>query len=254
MIYRLFLLLAILGFNLASTCPKLQCSNAIPTRYTADPEVCANKTVSPTGEITFRLTNCSSTKQSCNFIYAQNISYCKDKADYAAYAYPGESCYYDTNCLSKKCKENICVGALLNETCVQDWNCEPGLFCNKTKCHTLVAEGALCGSNGNKCKNHLTCSLGKCVLLGSLADGMAADTPLACKNYFLLKDDSGVMRCSIGPTLDSDFTVPCVLGTPCNYTLGDKKYQLPCRCGLTAATTGYCSPGAGKLAGDIAMV
>jgi hypothetical protein len=256
MIYQAFVFLLSLSIVFSAKCPIFVCNTTSGNTYTADPVKCSTKSVAATGQATFKLTNCGSAAQYCNFSYSNATSYCSDITAQIGYLYPGEFCSDSAQCTTKNCKSNICTGADIGGVCAKDLDCNPGLYCNNVtlKCNTTAALGEKCASNSPRCANHLTCIFGKCILLGSLDLDAPSDGPLGCKSYFIAADQYGVMKCATAPSLDTDATTPCTLGTICNYTQGTRKFATPCKCGTNTVGNGFCHPGLGKLSSDISLV
>lgn len=253
MIYRLFLALLLSALTISISCPKYKCNAT--TRYpiySADPQKCAVKELDKLLNPTFKLTNCP-TGQYCQFNYSTNISYCVDSAARTNYLFPGDSCARNENCVTKLCSSNVCAGLVKAALCTFDYECNPGLFCNKTKkCDDLREEGKPCGKDIGRCKNELTCNLGICAQMGSLDVGIPADNALACKSLFTDTNSTGTSLCSVGPSLESGtWTTVCTKDNFCKYKVDTKGFLFPCRCGLGSNNESYCPPGLGQLTEDI---
>lgn len=105
----------------------------------------------------------------------------------------GESCVYDTDCLSSSCKDKKCVAIPDDNECEKDlhFQCKPGSYCErqedgKDKCKKMAKKDENCkGGNAMECRLGLTCYQEKCTEYGSLKIGTVLgqyDDPLLCES------------------------------------------------------------------------
>lgn len=52
--------------------------------------------------------------------------------------YPGWGCLTDMDCASKKCKDGVCVGRLVDESCTAHKDCVSGLYCDINRASETV--------------------------------------------------------------------------------------------------------------------
>ena len=95
---------------------------------------------------------------------------------------PGEMCINNYECLSNSCyipsgkDAPECVGKSLGYSCLNDTECNVGLFCNhneqakKSTCEKQVPIDSKCNKD-EQCLNHLACSNQKCVRYGREFNG-----------------------------------------------------------------------------------
>lgn len=105
-----------------------------------------------------------------------NRDHCNNQA-------PGEACSVSNHCLSKNCTDKKCVGETVGKPCVQDFDCNKGLFCNFNtgKCANQKSENAECNRD-EECINTHGCSNMKCIKYYSLGNGAEATNPAVCIN------------------------------------------------------------------------
>ena len=255
----IFLLLAVAACQY--TCPKIKCGSVAQQLPTADGDVCVKKTTSGNDSL-YQLKLCPSpTTQTCNFSLEVTTGNCTAAEIPEKSRYPGDPCLYGKHCISGSCPEHFCVGTPLGAACTNDVQCVPGAFCNyQGKCDSLVEAGQPCGRGPGKgtCKNHLTCTLGRCVPIGSLPDGNETDNNLACSSLFAMVDSTGKIRCHVGPKLKGGSSLPseCELAKPCTYSFdgSDETFTKPCKCGVNANGKSYCHPGEGAMQSDVSKV
>lgn len=78
-------------------------------------------------------------------------AYCKDVSALNQDLLPGRACRDGYNCKSSNCKELVCIGRAKNENCVDDSDCDAGLYCRMqsnwpyvTTCTELKNEFEFC--------------------------------------------------------------------------------------------------------------
>lgn len=100
---------------------------------------------------------------------------------------PGQSCYYNADCVTNFCDEGICTGFGEGKKCDPDFpQCNHEFSCSSElkKCVRLLPEGATCRPGFNSCDYGLKCNknLYKCQKIGSQDDGTdVGDEPMLCK-------------------------------------------------------------------------
>jgi len=150
--------------------------------------------------------------------------------------YPGDHCEYHPQCLhGSKCINNICKGKEAGKICYADGECDVELYCNET-CKRV---GDSC-DNGERCASHKVCHRGKCILLGTLANGQSADIPEVCASYYI---DNG--KCSHG--LHLLHSLDCPEDEKCQYGYKNVKKSYNCICGMEESGVKYCAPGVGDI-------
>jgi hypothetical protein len=256
--YQLVLALLILGIvSCQYTCPKFSCGSVTAE----DPvEVCARKS-SSASDINFKLKLCSNKQtQTCNFSFPDPVSNCSNITTLPQSLLPGDPCIYPESCYNGICRLGVCVGKEAGFACNVDKECTMGTYCspkNKT-CLPLLGLKAQCGTEKGPCANHLTCNLGECTPIGSLAKGSPADNPVACDSLYLTVDTDGIRKCSPGPRLQgySGKGYECNVGEFCSYDVESNsgELKLPCKCGVNGNGKGYCHPGEGNLQKEVQIV
>lgn len=158
--------------------------------------------------------------------------------------YPGDYCSGNNQCESLSCINNVCIGISLGQTCVYATDCNPGLFCNFTsfKCEYNVPIGGDC-THSYACQNNLTCNLGTCIQLFSLAIGQAVDNATnygysqACASGFAAYDTTKLNKvCATAPISSGVVNALCNPGSVCNDSTG--VYTKICQCGTNG--NAYC--------------
>lgn len=240
--------------TLQNTCPKYTCDQSLGAQD------CSSMTVIG-GVANYRLKECNETSQ-CDLLYGEGHDICV-KIPTMQTKYPGEWCQLDSQCTSLHCNgtlnETFCVALPVDADCLEDLDCDAGLFCNRTsfKCAKTANKDQSCNENIS-CNAYTVCNKGKCVLKGSLAVGENSTSAAACKSQHLRKG-----LCSEGPKLernterkdptDGPIFCPDETKPSCTYTYakGDS-YTDRCVCGRNGATKMVCATGAGDI--DMAQV
>jgi len=180
-------------------------------------------------------------------------------------SWPGEACLNDTSCLAGNCLGGVCYGQGFNETCWNDFDCSPGLFCNNTVCIFALSTNDpidVCTSDFD-CLNNAGCDNNICVPYMSLEAGTAVQTcsdftNLLCQSTLCLTDSkSGASFCLDALTAKASGVVTCSSSQTCvSQTDASWKGTQPgvlysaCTCGYNPTGTSYCAPFPGDLAGQ----
>lgn len=161
------------------------------------------------------------------------------------YAYIGEPCDTDDNCISSWCVNQICQGLGQGDTCSSDLECGVGLYCNG-QCNALIQQGGTC-SRDEECWNNLTCYNRKCIEYLSLED----DTEVSvCQNQVNLQCTSGGCFTVSGksyclPSKQSQ-SIPTVCGERSNCeisidSLHASSFTTDCQCAQNGFATSVCA-------------
>ena len=189
----------------------------------------------------------------CQLQYAANSTCTLMPEPEPLTSWPGEACLNDTSCLSGNCLGGVCYGVGFNETCENDYDCSPGLFCNNTVCEFLSNLKETCASDYD-CLNNAGCNFGLCTPYLSLGDGTAVDmcndfANLLCQSTLCLTD-SGTGKSYCLGTMTSKAALPasctnsltCVSNTDPKWT-GTNPGVLysACTCGYNPTGMSYCA-------------
>ena len=236
----LAILLAITAVAFAAEqCLVYSCNNALPKG------TCSTKVVNPSN-ITYQMKACEDSKI-CD-VRLKGEDKCADFYDQKL-AYPGEFCRNDKECIRGKCDVNNtkqCILSPGNETCTDDLDCNPGLFCKAGNCVALKMDKEACGKE-DKCHPSFACNDSVCVKIGTGKIGEKASSPIICNSFYL---EDGV--CKEGPKLSNyseDRPVQCPQEGVCTYKFkeGDRSFTDKCRCGRASTGAKYCQPGRGDI-------
>ena len=240
------------------TCPKFRCGSVKQDAPSLG-DVCVKKNTSATDTV-YQLQLCPSpSTQNCNFTLGVALGNCTPVVTADGSRYPGDPCVYGRECISGSCPTQACSGTQLGGACASNIECDAGLFCNSAgKCDVLVKVGNQCSKAKGTCENHLTCTFGVCVQIGSLPQGNETDNSMACSTMFAMVDAVGKLRCHEGPKLKGGSIKPteCQLGTLCSYGFDHSADNLTkgCKCGVNPSGKAYCHPGEGIMTSDISKV
>jgi hypothetical protein len=196
---------------------------------------------------------CENSSEVCNIVHWNDEpNLCAPRLSSPS-LYPGEYCTANEECYSGHCrmdpnkkKRSVCVGLSEFSGCVQDADCDVGLFCNAKECVRVQPIGKPCNEQ-LKCAPEGVCNNGLCVLIGSIEDGHAASVPAACDSFYI----SGG-KCEDGPTLDLDKSpddpYACPADKTCKYTRKSVPWiSQSCICGMSSEDKEYCLPGRGDI-------
>lgn len=166
--------------------------------------------------------------------------------------YPGEICEGDWQCSSSKCKNYTCEGKHLNETCVNEYDCEGGLYCDfsSLSCLKHIEEGQMCDSE-YQCQSHCLCSIVSetnstkiCIPYFSVPAGNAISEVVnpttginyACYSMFAVLNNTHYV-CQDPVSSNGTLPISCETDTDCSDTSG--QYHSKCEC--SASGNAYCS-------------
>jgi hypothetical protein len=226
-----------------------------------DSWVCMNSTMDPTT----RSLNIKLSKLGCPINMVCDYSFSESNDTCISYIpkslAPGEYCTQNGQCYSNNCNNGKCVGNQVDVDCVFDIECDYGMACGASKCAPLVKLGGACDNMATKCSPKLTCNLGVCTNIGSLANYVAADSPLACQSFYIAPQSAGSTTyvCNPGPNLvggmkDGNLT-KCPESGSCVYSTKLKDNTVVnstsmCDCGRNSQDTLYCQLGKGDLVNE----
>lgn len=180
------------------------------------------------------------TSISCNNVTETDSSSYKDQNT-------GYPCVNDEDCKSLKCVDSRCEGKGYKQTCTEDSECQPDMYCKPdygySYCITALTKDSYCDFD-NECASGLGCSRGKCVKLMSLEVGELTDISVFCKS--LIKNS--LNYCDALEIYIKDQKLqspyPCKQSDTCIYRFVNSKLDfnsLPCQCdGYNDENTGYC--------------
>lgn len=201
----------------------------------------------------------------CDLQYAANSTCTLPPTPEPLQSWPGEACLNDTSCLSGNCLGGVCYGAGFNETCGDDFECSPGLFCNNTVCEFALSTNnplEICTSDFD-CLNNAGCNNGLCVPYLSIAAGSAVQTcsdftNLLCQSTLCLTDSkTGASYCLGILAAKASGVVPCSSSQTC-ASLTDSTWKgtnpgvlySACTCGYNPTGASYCAPFPGDPTGQ----
>lgn len=205
---------------------------------------------------TFFLQPCAST-QTCN-IYT---GLCKNPSpEPATISYPGEPCMTSDDCTSGKCAGNYCLGALLNELCADDEDCNPGMHCLASTCRKqldVLEQGCI---NDYDCVNTAMCNstggnlAGTCLNYLSVSTGLVVDDCVGGVSHLCKTTECSKMAtfgtlgiCKASSVSVGALPVACTSYTNCTGYDGSIYTTSFCSCGYNNKGTAYC----GLFSGDL---
>ena len=182
------------------------------------------------------LAPCSNSTTVCNIIPGGNTT-CEAPVPTR---YPGDYCETHMDCVLSDCGSNMCQGKLLNSTCMNIYDCNPGAYCDPETlmCTLLKTQGANCTSE-YECENHLGCNLGVCTLYFSVPNGNMTDSvsgdglATMCASGFAYMNECQAPPKSVNPP-----PYNCTIGTACSSTISE--IWKPCTCGYNSNGKSYC--------------
>ena len=105
-----------------------------------DPQVCVNRSDS---RLKVHLLQSCDSGTYCPFSanYTKDTISCINSSE-ANKTLPGEYCSSNQECYSVNCEAGLCKGSLIDESCTEHGDCDPGSFCNaNSTCAAQVAFG-----------------------------------------------------------------------------------------------------------------
>ncbi|OMJ72205.1 hypothetical protein SteCoe_29411 [Stentor coeruleus] len=158
----------------------------------------------------------------------------------------GYPCNSDKDCKNNKCVDNRCEGRGYKQSCTEDADCQPDMYCktdySSKYCITSLKAGDYCDFD-NECASGLGCGRGICKKLMSLEVGEKTDLDIFCKSQ--IKNENGYCDAieiySNNVLLQSPYA--CTIGDICIYQFANtnNSYKsLVCECDGTSSSTGYC--------------
>jgi len=218
-------------------CPSWNCTDH------GDKDVCM-KIISIENKTTYEVKPCPESSICNVYDYSGSTVYCV-KDIKIKNLYPGEYCKHSDQCLRGDCDagKKICLLKNTDKTCESDIDCDPGSYCDKGKCESLVAIGDKCNDNVDqpkKCVIDAVCNNEKCTKIGSLDVKNPASNSAACKTFYIKEG-----KCENGPTLkENEPNLACPKGGNCKYSGGETR---PCQCGFSEGKNEFCSLGEGDI-------
>ena len=209
---------------------------------------CAKQTVTD-DNVTINLNPCKD-GYFCDIHFNEDPDVCSEKK-LIAHLYPGEYCSDNLECLSGLCNvtsnttsNKYCIGKVLGDSCTQNIDCNPNLYCD-TASNTCLAAKKLGETCNNNCIAGLLCHGGQCIALGSIKKGESATMISACETFYIVDG-----LCSKGPALvkNGSESGPILCTDGCTYLTakGDSVVE-DCQCGRTSTGLKLCSPGYGDI-------
>ncbi|OMJ84626.1 hypothetical protein SteCoe_14217 [Stentor coeruleus] len=229
----MWLLFILSSTALASTCPKYTCSSSSTTE--SECQAYSNST----GIQTYTLTPCEY-GLTCPYTTGKNEN-CQNSALVNS-RFPGDYCSQNFECMSGTCKSNICQGIALGGNCTSSSLVESGLYCNEDgKAVALLEAGNNC-DHFYECDYGLTCDIGVCVKMFSLANGELTDEiwpqgmAPSCQTAFAVSFNESFWKCTNAPVSVNTSLTPCPASGKC--TAHDGVNTKACACGLDGNS--YC--------------
>lgn len=239
----------------ATSCPIYQCQEDT-SKYSLDQ--CFNVTTT-----TYFLRpcqngySCSSATKNCTWSSVTSTS--------APFAYLGEPCNYNLDCIFGQCTNKVCTGLEASEVCKSNDQCNPGLFCNSESdmCQEQYTIGQVGCFADTWCENGAGCNTtglnpGTCIPYLTLDDythiGFCSNNiNQMCQSGGCITL-SGISYCL--PSVKSAGNLPVLcsgLKTDC-ASLPDSKFNntfyQTCSCGYNNYGASYC----GLFPGDQPMI
>ena len=212
------------------------------------PGICASKTSPGVTGYNWVFQKCLE-NQTCNFDPTKDTSSCINKQN-VTNLLPGENCTTNSSCYSGNCLNNTRIGKNETSLCVNDDECNVGLYCTglagKKLCSPLVENGKTCLKSVDKCYGNSACFNNTCTPFQSLPIGNISDNYLLCSSGYTLYQTvtDPVLRCRDPFNLTNPSPL-CNIGESCNYKSQDFVTSIPCRCGINIQGQGVCSNGTG---------
>ena len=230
-----------MGFVFAQRCPAYIClQEEVKGNGTCMRKVVIKK------DIDYEVRRCEHDKF-CNFSNSEIDSHCANRSLVRS-LYPGEYCTIHTECIYNLCGEQSqrCLGVPKTGYCDSEDICDPGLYCDMeiNKCVDAKEEREECDAK-EQCDVYYTCSLGKCVPIGSLKIGEEASSIEACKSYHILNG-----KCAEGEKFkrrgnETNNYIP-IENEYCVYTINGKETNGSLMCGFTGKRNEkFCPLGTG---------
>lgn len=229
----MWLLFILSSSALASTCPKYMCSSSPTTE--SECQVYSNTT----GVQTYTLTPCEY-GLTCPYATSKNEN-CQTSA-FANSRYPGDYCSQSFECKSGKCQANTCQGIAENGNCTSSDLVDTGLYCNQEGIAVKLLEAGNDCNHTSECQIGMTCDLGVCVSMFSLANGLYTNEiwsqgmAPSCQTGFALFYNTTHWRCTIAPYSVSTSLASCPKDGVCIAHGGVNNKT--CTCGLDGNS--YC--------------
>lgn len=221
-----------------SLCGKFSCDPYNPTTYT--------NCISQSG-LYFQLSVCSDLYFSyCPMDYTDTRCALPPSVSDIGTSYPGEPCTLDRNCLNSICTNGYCVGSSLNGPCVDNSQCNPGLYCESGYCKTLVGNLGEC-TKDTMCLNGYGCNFNTCFAYFYLSPGLQVQN---CENNqnFLCKSGACAFNatqqayvCVSAMASNGTLPIPCSDNSPCSIADSAANYYTQCTCGYNIMAQAYCA-------------
>ncbi|CAG9315931.1 unnamed protein product [Blepharisma stoltei] len=182
-------------------------------------------------------------------------------------AYPGMQCKANSDCLSGKCIGGACRGAIQNDPCNDDYDCNPGLYCYALnmvfRCVPQIPIGQQGCATDYDCVTNAGCNatkeypIGECVAYFSVQLGTEVPCPISGTNYLCEsgscynngKDDRGVC---VPPPKSVNFGATCQTSNDCmGINSNNQSFVGQCQCGYNPWGYKYCNAFAGDPPGAL---
>ena len=157
----------------------------------------------------------------CDVSGPSQLGLCQLQNTTKSLSYSGEKCNNNTDCYSKICTGNLCVGISQGKACLSTLVCAVGLSCIGSLCLPLINIGNSGCSSDYDCVNNAGCSyinfqgLGTCIEYYSLAEYTILNTCYGNKNKLC---SSGICGEYLGkalclPELENSLNSPYLCST-----------------------------------------
>ena len=228
--------LLMIDFTLGSlTCPKYKCAKSGQLSQ----GVCVALSSG-----TYFVSECTDSTNSFCLVSETSNSTCVAPSK-TRFAYPGERCSKETDCVHGTCIRGYCFAQELYSTCKESGECNPGLNCGKGlgHCVALITQAYSDCDSEFDCDDDMTCDNGKCApYFGKGNNGWISN----CTEGLSTACESGQCLfglCVEGARTKGGYPRKCVRYTDCysdDYLDQGVKLYTNCSCGLNPSGTGYC--------------
>jgi len=196
--------------------------------------------------------------QFCPPLYESN-STCQAKTKPSSpLKWPGEKCNSFQECNPKysfECKNQVCLGASLNQSCNDSNSCAPGYYCNQNICTKQIPVGEKGCVDDHNCVNNAGCvktsgqRVGVCVEYMSVENGKETyscldhNRSMMCKSGICRTDNTtGFSYCVEKPKSQETLPVECSDHNDCwSEKVQDIQIRGTCHCGFNAKGQSYCT-------------
>lgn len=178
--------------------------------------------------------------------------------------YPGEPCAKNSDCSSKNCTLDKCIGAAFGAFCTQHENCNPGLRCSESVCTKQIDVTGFGCINDYDCINSASCNTtgstvaGTCIEYFSVPIGLPVSDCSGGVSYMCKSSECSktfqfgtIGICKTSTTSIHNTPYVCSSDYNCMGTDGVYQYTSDCVCGFNSNGTSYCTLFNGDLQGQV---